>query len=216
MTAPSDEPAWMRRSVERSLRGATLRAQERVESFLTAAHAVIAAKGLAEFNVQDVLDHSTHSWRSFYRRFESKQDLLLAVFEDILAQSADRLRDTVVDDDVPALERLRTATVALFELSSSGHPASAVHDLAALLHVSHPAQINAAFRPVIAVFAELTERAQRAGALRRDADPRRMAAMMVPAVMVAARTLGDSDERTRHPITAEEVWGLCIDGIIQP
>ena len=87
-TSPGDdEPTWRQRAVERSTRAAKFRAEQRVQRFLDAAQAVIADKGTTDFTVQEVVERSSQSLRSFYQHFDGKHELLLALFEDALRRS---------------------------------------------------------------------------------------------------------------------------------
>src|SRR3984885_11710058 len=86
-STPADEPAWKQRAVERSTKAAKLRAEQRVQRFLDAAQAVIAEKGSTDFTVQEVVDRSHQSLRSFYQHFDGKHELLLALFEDALRRA---------------------------------------------------------------------------------------------------------------------------------
>src|ERR1700709_2592092 len=65
-TSPSEEPAWKQRAVERSIKTAKLRAAQRVQRFLDAAQAIIIEKGSTDFTIQEVVDRSRQSLRSFY------------------------------------------------------------------------------------------------------------------------------------------------------
>ena len=87
VSAPSEEPAWKQRAVERSTRAAKLRAEQRVQRFLDAAQAIITEKGSTDFTVQEVVDRSRQSLRSFYQHFDGKHELLLALFEDALRRA---------------------------------------------------------------------------------------------------------------------------------
>ena len=77
VTSPSEEPAWKQRAVERSIKTAKLRAAQRVQRFLDAAQAIIIEKGSTDFTVQEVVDRSRQSLRSFYLQFDGKHELLL-------------------------------------------------------------------------------------------------------------------------------------------
>ena len=132
VTSPSEEPAWKQRAVERSIKTAKLRAAQRVQRFLDAAQAIIIEKGSTDFTVQEVVDRSRQSLRSFYLQFDGKHELLLALFEDALSRSADQIRAATASHDDP-MERLKVAIQLLFE-SSRPDPtaeAPAVHRLRA-------------------------------------------------------------------------------------
>jgi AcrR family transcriptional regulator len=145
VSSPSEEPAWKQRAVERSLRTAKLRAEQRVQRFLDAAQAIITEKGTTDFTVQEVVDRSRQSLRSFYLQFDGKHELLLALFEDALNRTADQLRAAADAKDAP-LERLQVAVELLFELCRPDPDAQRplFTDFAPQLLVSHPAQVKVA------------------------------------------------------------------------
>ena len=81
------EPAWRQRAVSRSLTAARSRAEERVQRFLDAAFALIDEKGSTDFTIQEVIDRSQQSLRAFYQHFNGKDELLLALFEETVAEA---------------------------------------------------------------------------------------------------------------------------------
>src|SRR3954462_5843853 len=116
-TGPADsEPTWKQRAVERSTRAAKQRAEQRVQRFLDAAQELMADKGTTDFTVQEVVDRSGQSLRSFYQHFDGKHELLLALFEDALKGAADQIRAGATGQADP-LDRLKVAVQLLFELS---------------------------------------------------------------------------------------------------
>ncbi|MBF6354124.1 TetR/AcrR family transcriptional regulator [Nocardia higoensis] len=211
MTSPSEQPAWKERAVERSLRTAKLRAEQRVQRFLDAAQAIITEKGSTDFTVQEVVDRSKQSLRSFYLQFDGKHELLLALFEDALGRTADQLR-AAADGEAEPLDKLRVTVELLFELCrpDPGAQRPMFTDFAPQLLVSHPSQVKVAHAPMLALFTELMEEAAAAGALREGVDPRRVAAMVIQTVMFTAQSAtGEEDQR---PITAAEIWDFCAHG----
>lgn len=216
MTSLSEEPAWKQRAVERSIRTAKLRAEQRVQRFLDAAQAIMTKKGTTDFTVQEVVDRSRQSLRSFYLQFDGKHELLLALFEDALARTADQLRAAAEGESDP-LERLRVAVELLFELSRPDPAAQRplFTDFASQLLVSHPVQVKVAHAPLVSLFAELLEEAAEAGELRESVNPRRMAAIVMQTVMFNAQSAGSADEQTQHPITPTETWSFCAHGFMR-
>ncbi|MFD9548985.1 TetR/AcrR family transcriptional regulator [Nocardia salmonicida] len=216
MTSVSEEPAWKQRAVERSIRGAKLRAEQRVQKFLDAAQAIITEKGTTDFTVQEVVDRSRQSLRSFYLQFDGKHELLLALFEDALNRTADQLAAAAEGKTEP-LDRLRVTVELLFELCRPDPVAQRplFTDFAPQLLVSHPTQVKIAHAPLLSLFTDLMEQAKEAGALRDDLNPRRMAAVVMQTVMFTAQSAGGTDEDTTHPITAGEVWDFCAFGFAE-
>src|SRR3984893_7918758 len=81
-------PSWQRDSVDRSLRNARARAQARSDRFVSAAIELLGERDESDFTIQDVVDRSNMSQRTFYTFFDGKDSLLLAVYETILRTTA--------------------------------------------------------------------------------------------------------------------------------
>jgi AcrR family transcriptional regulator len=213
VTEISEEPAWKQRAVERSIKTAKLRAEQRVQRFLDAAQAIITEKGSTDFTVQELVDRSKQSLRSFYLQFDGKHELLLALFEEALTRSADQIRAAAANEADP-LDQLRIAVELLFE---SCRPDPVAHrplftDFAPQLLISHPAEVKVAHSALLSLFTELMEQAEAAGELRAEINPRRMAAMTMQTVMFIAQSSGGNDDATVRPISADEVWAFCSRG----
>jgi AcrR family transcriptional regulator len=214
MNTASEEPAWKQRAVERSTRAAKLRAEQRVQRFLDAAQAIITEKGNTDFTVQEVVDRSRQSLRSFYQHFDGKHELLLALFEDALRRATDQVRAAASGQSDP-LDRLKVAVQLLFELSRPDPTARRplFTDFAPQLLLSHPAEVRVAHAPLITLLTELMTQAQDSGQLRAGIKPRRTAALTMETVLFIAQSTGVSgDEDDAHPLDADEVWDFCARG----
>jgi AcrR family transcriptional regulator len=209
---PGEEPAWKQRAVERSTRAARLRAEQRVQRFLDAAQAIINEKGSTDFTVQEVVDRSRQSLRSFYQHFDGKHELLLALFEDALRRAADQIHAAASGQENP-LDRLKIAVQLLFELCRPDPTARRplFTDFAPQLLVSHPAEVKVAHAPLLTLFTDLMTQVESDGRLRPGITPRRAAAMTMQSVMFIAQSSGAPDDQTR-PITADELWNFCANG----
>ena len=211
----ADEPAWKQRAVERSTQAAKLRAEQRVERFLDAAQVLIAEKGSTDFTVQEIVDRSHQSLRSFYLHFDGKHELLLALFEDALNLGAQQIRTATAGRTDP-LEKLEIAVRLLFETSQlrAAAPRAQFTDFATQLLTTHPEEVRLAHVPLVGVLTELLTEAAATGCLRAEIKPRRMAALIMQTVMFNAQSLSSDD--ASHPLTADEVWGFCAHGFTQP
>jgi AcrR family transcriptional regulator len=212
VSSPSEEPAWKQRAVERSIKTAKLRAAQRVQRFLDAAQAIIIEKNSTDFTVQEVVDRSRQSLRSFYLQFDGKHELLLALFEDALNRSADQIRAATAGQSDP-IERLKIAVELLFESlrPDPGARRPLFTDFAPRLLVSHPSEVKIAHAPLLALLTELMADASEAGKLRPGLDPKRLAMMTMQTVMFVAQSSG-SDDATVTPIAAHDVWDFCANG----
>ena len=113
---------WQRRVVGRSLRTAAERSVDRGMNLIRAATAVLARADGEDITVQDVADEAGQSLRTLYQYFESKDDLLLAVFEEAMRAYAHLIEQAIRDFSDP-LERLAAAMVAAVrmpEVTGSG------------------------------------------------------------------------------------------------
>jgi AcrR family transcriptional regulator len=203
------DAAWRERAIERSTRGARQRAAKRVQQFLDAAREIITEKSSIEFTVQEVVDRSKQSLRSFYQYFDGKHGLLLALFEEEVAEVVVRLRDVTEDGD--PLERLEQAVLVLYELCSPNRTSiqPLFFDFAQTLLVTHPAEVAQAYVPLFDYMVSLTEDAAAADLLR-PGKPRRQAAMILQAATTTAGRSGVGS----HPITAEEMWEFCLHAVV--
>jgi AcrR family transcriptional regulator len=218
---PDAEPTWKQRAVERSTRAAKQRAEQRVQRFLDAAQDLMADKGTTDFTVQEVVDRSGQSLRSFYQHFDGKHELLLALFEDSLSRTADALREatsTPDSADAPGtpLARLETATRLLFSMCRPGpgelHPLFS--EFAPKLLLSHPEEVRLAHAPLLAVLCSLMEAVETDSGLRDGIRPRRAAAMLMQTTMFLSQSAdgGKAGGRAARPLSADEVWEFCSGG----
>ncbi|HUF98249.1 MAG TPA: TetR/AcrR family transcriptional regulator [Ilumatobacter sp.] len=204
------EPAWRQRAIDRSTQAVRQRAAKRVQRFLNSAREIITEKASTEITVQEVVDRSGQSLRSFYQYFDGKHELLLALFEEEMFIAAGRLREASGEGD--PLERLRAAVVMLYELCSPRNSSSQplFSDFASRLMVDHPEEVSAAYAPVFECVASIVEAAGAAGLLR-PGRPRRMANLVTQAATVTA---GRTSAVGSQPITGDEVWSFCLRALV--
>jgi AcrR family transcriptional regulator len=218
ITDDAHEPAWRQRAVSRSLNAARSRAEQRVQRFLDAAFELIDEKGTTDFTIQEVIDRSKQSLRGFYQYFDGKDELLLALFEDSILESAADLRDVVAGVTDP-LERLRVFTVRLHEWCEPAdaprkrgmHNRRPISEFSVQLAVAHPERVKAALEPISRQLVELVEAATAAGAVHVP-DTKRAAALVQQTVMYSwfgNRLIQDP----RMRITADETWAFCLHGL---
>ena len=123
-------PEWKRQSVERSLQGPRARAQARTDRFVGAAMELMGESGNIDFTVQDVVDRSKMSIRTFYNFFASKDDLLVAVHETILATEVVPRMRAKCEAETDPIARVKAYVLGIYELTSNPGPASrALYDI---------------------------------------------------------------------------------------
>ena len=200
---------WRDRAIERSTRAARDRAAKRVQQFLDAAREVIAAKASTEFTIQEVVDQSKQSVRSFYQYFDSKHELLLVLFEEEMGIAVARIRVATAEGN--PLDRLEQVVLMVYDLCAPGRVSEQplFAEFAQRLLVDHPEEVVAAYSPLYEYVAEIVEQVGEAGLLR-EGRPRRLAAVVLQAATVTAGRSTGVD----RPITGEEVWRFCLHAIV--
>src|SRR5215471_6067218 len=211
----SDRPnSWRDLAVARSLDPARARAEQRVQRFLDAAIELMRTDSGKEFTVQDVVERSGQSLRSFYQYFAGKHELLLALFEEAVRSTAD------------PLERLHVFTVEHYILCrpmpakarasrKGGVTPAAMAEFGQQLLTAHPKEASRAFVPVVSLFVELLDDAAEAGVIRPGLHHRHVAGVMLQAIMfnAFAATISGSSLGSDAAAGAEELWDLVINGL---
>jgi AcrR family transcriptional regulator len=206
-------PAWQRQSMQRSLRSAHARAHARSDRFVAAAARLLQEKGNTDFTVQDVVDRSKMSIRTFYKYFASKEDLLVAVYETVVAREAvPRLRKRIEKFRDPML-RLRAYVEGLVELTARTGPVGRMLiNYQNRLAESRPADLATAMKPQFELLVELISDIARTRPLRRDLTVETAARLTHYTVLAAAhgRALGSEGA---VDIPARTIWQFCVSGM---
>lgn len=206
-------PAWQRQSMQRSLRSARARVHARSDRFVAAATRLLHETGNTDFTVQDVVDRSRMSIRTFYKYFRSKEDLLLALYETVVVREAvPRLRKRVAKFKDPLL-RFRAYIEAIVELTARTGPVGRM-----LIHYhnqlaeTRPADLATATKPQFDLLVELIGNVARTQPLRSDLTLETAARLTHYTVLAAAhgRALG-SEEAVE--ISSDTIWQFCAAGV---
>ena len=220
-TAAEATSSWRELAVARSLDSARMRAETRVQRFLDAAVELMNASPGKEFTVQEVVERSGQSLRSFYQYFAGKHELLLALFEESVRSTAEHLRDCVAEEDDP-MDRLHRFVVEYYRLcrptarsrSAKKYPIIGMADFAQQLLTEYPKEASIAFIPLVSLLDELLEDAAAAGLVRSDFHRGRATGVILQAVMfnVFATTISGSSGRGGDS-ASEDLWNLILHGI---
>jgi AcrR family transcriptional regulator len=212
---------WREQAVARSLDSARLRAESRLQRFLDAAFELINTGG-NDFTVQEVVERSGQSLRSFYQYFGGKQELLLAVFEESVRSTAERLRERVQRKQDP-FEQLHTFVIESYRMCrqvrpgkpAKNRPAPMLAEFAQQLLTAQPKEAARAFGPLVSLFEEILTEASAAGAIRADINHRRVAGIILEAIMfnVFSATIGGAPLEGDGADPAEELWDLLLNGM---
>jgi AcrR family transcriptional regulator len=175
-----------------------------------------------EFTVQEVVEKSGQSLRSFYQYFAGKYELLLALFEESVRSTAEHLDVVVAASDVP-VERLHAFLVEYYRIcqpsrkgkSGKKGPAPAMAEFAQQLLTDHPKEASRAFLPLVELLEGLLDEAASAGAIKAGLNTRRIAGVLLQAIMfnAFASTISGTSVRGDAGESAEELGGLMLGGL---
>ena len=219
--AESTGSTWRDLAVARSLDPARVRAEKRVQRFLDAALELMTSSTDHEFTVQEVVERSGQSLRSFYQYFAGKYELLLALFEESIRSTAVHMEEIVAEETDP-IERLHRFVIEHYHVcqpaprarGTKKNIAPAMAPFAQQLLTDHPKEASHAFVPMVALLERLLEEAAAADAIRPGIDHHRMAGVVLQAVMFNAFATTISGTPVRADSDAdEELWGLILGGI---
>jgi AcrR family transcriptional regulator len=209
-------------AVARSLDSARNRAENRVQRFLDAALELINNGSTKEFTVQEVVERSGQSLRSFYQYFDGKYELLLALFEESVRSTAESLRGRLAGetDDLERLHRFVVEYFALCRRVPNAHQgnqpvAPVMADFAQQLLSAHPREAARAFVPLVSLFSEVFEQAVAAGAVRSDIALDTVTGVVLEVTMFNAfsATISGSSTRSDDDRPGEQLWELLFLGV---
>lgn len=185
------------------------------------AYDILEEEGLQGLTIRAVLKRTGLARRAFYERFASKDDLMLAVFEQTIRHAADHYAAQVASMPDP-MERLRLIVTCIVlaspdlgdaDVSYRGRRAAALSREHLRLAESHPHDLQSALRPLIALIARQLESGIAAGVIRNH-NPHRLAALVYNLVSttVHAQLLAEEAApagRTQRDQLAVEIWEFC-------
>jgi AcrR family transcriptional regulator len=216
-TGLAGSDGWRERAVERSLRTARERAVSRSERFIAVATELLFETGSLDFTVQDLVERSGMSLRSFYQHFASKDELLLAVFEEAIRAYVDALRESIEEIDDP-VEKLRCYITGFYDAGDKANrPASAALSRYLLgLTTAEPAELARVLQPQTALLAEIIDAGVAAGRLRRDIPASVLTLLVTQTLMSAVEMKVLGSHLIGERVTAEELWRFLTGGVSEP
>jgi AcrR family transcriptional regulator len=211
--AAEEVPSWQKRSVERSLQGARARAQQRSDRFVNAALELIEEDDGIDFTIQDVVDRSEMSLRTFYTFFDGKDSLLLAVYETILRTLAIPLLREECDKQSDPVLRLRALLKAMSELSMPNAISRALSVFHLRLAETRPRDLAHALEPLRSLIVALLTGVHEVGLLRDDLNLTTQAGLLQELLLANAHSAVLGGVRQA---SSEDLWAFCSAAILRP
>jgi AcrR family transcriptional regulator len=214
-TAPETISTWRERALERSLRGARAKAMSRSDRFIEVAMDLLSETGRTDFTVQELVERSKTSLRSFYQHFGSKDELLLALFEEVIRLSSEDWRHLVAeqDDCVAGLETLVLTMYAQAIDQKMGGVSRALTSYHLQLAESRPSDYARVLAPMKDLILELVEAGVEEGKFRDDIDAETLAMILMQTLVTAAHMHALGAYLTGETLDAERLWAFCLGGL---
>jgi AcrR family transcriptional regulator len=210
------EASWQDRALERSLRTARAKAVSRSEKFIATAMEILEETGRTDFTVQELVDRSRTSLRSFYQYFSGKDELLLALLEESIAQSVAAWRKRI--EGMDTMTALRTVVASIY--GDGTDPQGGLNRGLAPYHVglseSHNSDYQRAVAPMARVIHELVDRGVAEGTLRSDIPASKLTRVFIESVIGAALFRALSKAGGDHKAEADAMWEFCRQGLVGP
>lgn len=233
--ASSDEHTlarWEKRTAQRALEAGHDQLLARSRKIVEAAYELLAESGLEGLTIRAVLNKTGLSRRAFYERFEGKDELVLAVFEQTIRRAAGQFADEVQRQADP-IERLRrivtliglgrnVAAEAGIELPAAplSRRSAALSREHLRLAESRPRELQAALRPLIDLIAKQLAAGMITGQVRQN-DPERLAILLYNLVSTTVHSElllqegvhPNPSNAQRHQRLIEDLWEFCYRAI---
>ena len=168
--------------------------------------------GHTGFTVNQVVDQTDTSLKSFYKCYRSKDELLIALFQDDARNGAKKLEDLIESNPET---RLRTAVVGLFGILAGGSTISYARVLMAehlRLAESRPVEMSSLFEPFYAVLTSEIDRASLYGEVQSD-NTSRDGRIVFHLVISHMHALDWNRVEIPPEQVAEELWGFCSNAL---
>lgn len=227
MAVPADLPAhWEERAAKRVLDAGREQVLERSRRIVEAAYDLLDEEGLEGLTIRAVLNKTGLSRRAFYERFEGKDDLVLAVFEQTI-RAATMHYSKLISTLAAPMERLELivthivlgkSTVAAANEPASNRRGAALSREHLRLAESRPHDLQAALSPLIALIAQQLSVGMDDGSVR-SGNPQRLAALVYNLVSTTVHTELLAQESAQpdpahQAQLAADIWEFCRRAIV--
>jgi TetR/AcrR family transcriptional regulator len=214
-TAASPLP-WAERAADRSpaVQRSRARQIEQAHVIVEAARRLIAERG-ERFTTQELVKEAGVALQTFYRLFAGKDQLLLAVLEDMIAEYCTQIEQTARNMPDP-VDRLRLyVTGALDAVLANGDDGIGPRFVTAehwRIYQLFPEEMSGATQPFTDLVARELEAAADGGLLT-PADPERAAWFVTKLVMSVFHHYAFADAPPDARAVGDELWSFCYHAV---
>jgi len=208
---------WQQRTIDRRLSTARARALARSSRFLATALELVEESGRADFTIQTLIDRSNLSLRAFYQHFAGKEELLLALYENVTGQFTEGIRQEVAAADGP-LEQLEAFCRGFLSRAESsqaiGGRVMTIYNLS--LEIERPADFAKIWEPHQKLLTKILTACSRAGLIRKDLTPAQLTTLLNSTLTALAQIgvfhLGVKGSK----LSEEQLWAWCRQAVSPP
>lgn len=185
--------------------------ETRAGRFMGSALAILGETGRTDFTVLEVVERSRTSLRAFYQHFATKDELLLALVEKIMADATQRWRaeiDTLTGDE--ALRLLIARISAPAESSTQDSINRGLTYYNDHLLETRPQEFAKVLAPLHRLVADILRRGIAETTFRADLDVDVDAAILMQTALGALRLRDLGVELTGAPIDGSQIYKHCL------
>src|SRR4051794_5483659 len=207
----------MTKSSGRSADAAGVDVEPRERRFMKSALAILGETGRTDFTVLEVVERSKTSLRSFYQHFSTKDELLLALIDKIMSESARKWReDTTGLESAAALRVLIDRICAPAESSTQDRVNRGLTDYNDHLAETLPREYARVLSPLHELIKDVINRGIADGSFRAGVDVDATAALIMQSALGAMRLRVLGAELNGVPIEPEHIYDFCLGGLVTP
>jgi len=196
--------------------------QDRTRRLIDAAYDLLDESGLEGLTIRAVLAKTGLARRAFYERFQGKDDLVLAVFDESLRSAAVYFRQQISDSDTP-LDALRKIVSGLvigqlgYENAGGNLRSAALSREHLRLADARPEELQSALKPLIDLIAAIVEHGIADGSLR-ACDAHLQAQLVYNLVSTTVHSLllaeeGSGPDLARREMLVDALWDFCRNAV---
>jgi uncharacterized protein (TIGR00369 family) len=179
--------------------------------FIKTAVEILGETGRTDFTVQEVVARSKTSLRAFYQHFSSKDELLIALLERTMAQSAQAWRaETTGLDSTGAIKLIIDRISAEPESSTQDSLNRAMNLYNQHLAETRPRDYARVLSPLHELIRDVVQRGITEGVFRPNLDVGPAAAIVMQTILGALRLHWLGAELTGAPIDAAHLYDFCV------
>jgi AcrR family transcriptional regulator len=205
---------WQERAIERRLGDARALAVARSTRFMATALELVQESGQANFTLQTLADRANLSVRTFYQHFAGKDELLLALYEDLTAQFTEAIREKVeaAADPMGQLEAWCRGVLSRPGSSQEvGGRLVLIYNLS--LELDNPEAFAKVWEPHRKLLTEILTACSQAGLIRNDLTVKQLTSLLGSTLTSLGQYNALHGGMDGTGLTEEVVWSWCRQAI---